>query len=138
MKVSVPLGELTHKMNAISSVVPGKTTMPILSTVLMNAEKGVFSISATDLDISVTSRVDATVAEDGRVAAPAKKIAEIVKSLAGETVGLECAGGEDNDLVRKEQVRDQRAERGGFPEAPETGKQNVVPDRSRDHRRAHP
>ncbi len=92
MKVSVPLGELTHKMNAISSVVPGKTTMPILSTVLMNAEKGVFSISATDLDISVTSRVEAAVAEDGRVAAPAKKIAEIVKSLAGETVGLECAG----------------------------------------------
>jgi DNA polymerase-3 subunit beta len=88
VKVSVPLGELNRKMNAISSVVPGKTTMPILSTVLMSAENGVFSISATDLDISVTSKVNGTVTEEGRIAVPAKKLAEIVKSLAGEEASL--------------------------------------------------
>jgi DNA polymerase-3 subunit beta len=92
VKVSVPLGELSHKMNAISSVVPGKTTMPILSTVLMSAEKEIFSISATDLDISVTSRVNGAVAEEGRIAVPAKKIAEIVKSLSGDQVVLESEG----------------------------------------------
>jgi len=79
-------------MNAISSVVPGKTTMPILSTVLMSAENGIFSISATDLDISVTSRVNGTVAEEGKIAVPAKKLAEIVKSLAGEEVSLDAEG----------------------------------------------
>ena len=92
VKVSVPLSELNHKMNAISSVVPGKTTMPILSTVLVSAEKGDFSISATDLDISVTSRVNGSVSEEGKIAAPAKKIAEIVKSLAGGEVLLETEG----------------------------------------------
>jgi DNA polymerase-3 subunit beta len=92
VKVRVPLNELAHKMNAISGVVPGKTTMPILSTVLMSAENGVFSISATDLDISVTSRVNGTVAEEGKIAAPAKKLAEIVKSLAGEDVSLVAEG----------------------------------------------
>ena len=92
VKVSVPLSELNHKMNAISSVVPGRTTMPILSTVLVSAEKGDFSISATDLDISVTSRVNGSVSEEGKIAAPAKKIAEIVKSLAGGEVLLETEG----------------------------------------------
>lgn len=92
MKVSVPLSEFNRKMNAISSVVPGKTTMPILSTVLISAEKQDFSISATDLDISVTSRVNGTVSEEGRIAAPAKKIAEIVKSLAGDEVTIETKG----------------------------------------------
>jgi DNA polymerase-3 subunit beta len=92
VKVSVPLSELTHKMNAISGVVPGKTTMPILSTVLMSAESGVFSISATDLDISVTSRVNGTVAAEGKIAVPAKKLAEIVKSLAGDDVQLDAEG----------------------------------------------
>jgi DNA polymerase-3 subunit beta len=92
VKVSVPLSELNHKMNAISSVVPGKTTMPILSTVLISAEKGDFSISATDLDISVTSKVNGSVSEEGKIAAPAKKIAEIVKSLAGGEVLLETEG----------------------------------------------
>ena len=89
VKVSVPLSELNHKMNAISSVVPNKTTMPILSTVLMSAENGIFSISATDLDISVTSRVNGTVAEEGKIAVPAKKLAEIVKSLDGDDVALD-------------------------------------------------
>lgn len=92
MKVSVPLSELNHKMNAITSVVPGKTTMPILSTVLVSAEQGDFSISATDLDISVTSRVNGTITKEGRIAAPARKIAEIVKSLAGGDVLLEAEG----------------------------------------------
>jgi len=76
----------------MSSVVPGKTTMPILSTVLISAEKGNFSISATDLDISVTSRVNGEVKEEGKIAAPAKKIAEIVKSLAGDEVLIETTG----------------------------------------------
>jgi DNA polymerase-3 subunit beta len=77
-------------MNAISSVVPSKTTMPILSTVLMSAEKGDFNISATDLDISVTSKVNGVVMEEGKIAVPARKIAEIVKSLAGDEVHLEA------------------------------------------------
>lgn len=92
MKVRVPLDELSRKMNAISSVVPAKTTMPILSTVLMSAEKTGFTISATDLDISVTSNVKGSVEREGKVAAPAKKLAEIVKSLGGEEVLLEAEG----------------------------------------------
>ena len=86
MKIVVPLGELTRKLNAISSVVPAKTTMPILSTVLVDAGKDGIRFAATDLDISVTSRVAGTVEEPGKIAAPAKKLAEIVKSLSGDDV----------------------------------------------------
>ena len=89
VKITVPLGELSKKMNAISSVVPAKTTMPILSTVLISADKSGISFSATDLDISVTSKVNGKVEKEGSVASPAKKIAEIVKSLSGEEVAME-------------------------------------------------
>lgn len=92
VKIQVQLGELTKKMNAISSVVPGKTTMPILSMVLIRAESEGLSFSATDLDISVTSKVEGKVEREGKVAAPAKKMAEIVKSLSGEEVTLEAEG----------------------------------------------
>ncbi len=92
MKVLVPLGELNKKMNAISSVVPGKTTMPILSMVLVGADSSGISFSATDLDISVTSKIAGKVEAEGKVAAPAKKIAEIVKSLSGEEVVMEVDG----------------------------------------------
>ena len=93
MKIVVPLGELTRKLNAISSVVPAKTTMPVLSTVLVDAGDDGIRFSATDLDISVTSRVSGTVEEAGRIAAPAKKLAEIVKSLTGDVVTLSVSEG---------------------------------------------
>ncbi len=92
MKIQVPLGELSKKMNAISSVVPGKTTMPILSMVLVSAEGSDISFSATDLDISVTSKVNGAVEAPGKIAVPAKKIAEIVKALSGDEVTLEVEG----------------------------------------------
>jgi DNA polymerase-3 subunit beta len=92
VKIIVPLSELSKKMNAISSVVPGKTTMPILSTVLIGADKDGIRFTATDLDISVTSRVKGSVEEKGTIAVPAKKLAEIVKSLSGDTVEMLASG----------------------------------------------
>ena len=92
MKIIVPLGELSKKMNSISSVVPGKTTMPILSMVLINVEDSEINFTATDLDISVTSKVVGTVESPGNIAVPAKKIAEIVKSLSGDEVTMEAEG----------------------------------------------
>ena len=92
MKVIIPLGELVKKMNAISSVVPTRTTMPILSTVLMSAKDKDIYFSATDLDISVRSKVEGEVKEEGAIAAPARKVAEIVKSLSGKDVSLAVDG----------------------------------------------
>ncbi len=92
MKAIIPLGELVKKMNAISSVVPTRTTMPILSTVLISAESADIHLSATDLDISVKSRVKGNVEEEGMIAAPARKVAEIVKSLSGNDVLLAVEG----------------------------------------------
>jgi len=92
VKITVPLAELSRKMNAISTVVPNRTTMPILSMALVSADETGISFSATDLDISVTSRVNGTIDENGRLAVPAKKIAEIVKSLQGGDVKMEAEG----------------------------------------------
>jgi DNA polymerase-3 subunit beta len=92
VKIIVPLIELSKKMNAISSVVPGKTTMPILSTVLVNADKEGIHFSATDLDISVTSKINGEMEEEGNIAVPAKKLAEIVKSLSSGDVTLQATG----------------------------------------------
>ncbi len=89
MKIVVPLSEFNKKMSSISSVVPAKTTMPILATVLISATKGKVTFSATDLDISVTADVEGKVEDEGTVAAPAKKLAEISRSLSGDSVTLE-------------------------------------------------
>ncbi|MBN2070801.1 MAG: DNA polymerase III subunit beta [Candidatus Krumholzibacteriota bacterium] len=99
MKVVIPLEELSKKMNAISGVVPAKTTMPILSMTLIKADTSGISFSATDLDISVTSKVNGKVDEEGLISVPAKKIAEIVKSLSQGEVTL--SSNEENKLTIK-------------------------------------
>jgi len=88
----IPLDELQKKMSAISSVVPGKSTMPILSMVLIRGEEKKLSFSATDLDISVTSNINGKVESEGAIAAPARKITEIVKSLSGDDAVFETEG----------------------------------------------
>ena len=90
MKSIIRLDEIKENINTISRVVPGKTTMPILSMVLMKAEGGKLSLSATDLDISVTARLEANIEKGGAVAAPARKVGEIIKSLSGEEVQFEA------------------------------------------------
>ncbi len=92
MRSIIPLDELQKKMSAISSVVPGKSTMPILSMVLINAVEKKLTFSATDLDISVTSNITGEIESEGAIAAPARKITEIVKSLTGDDVVFETRG----------------------------------------------
>jgi len=92
LKITVPLKELNKKMTSISTIVPSKTTMPVLGTVLIGAAKDGISLSATDLDVSVTSRIEGEVGEEGTIAAPARKLAEISKSLSGDKVDIETDG----------------------------------------------
>jgi len=118
VKVIVPLSELSKKMNAISSVVPGKTTMPILSTVLVNAEKEGLCFSATDLDISVTSKVKGEVEEQGSIAVPAKKLAEIVKSLSNGDVVMQASGEKLTITCGKSRFVINGRSAGDFPKIP--------------------
>ncbi len=118
MKVVIPLGELQRKMNAISTVVPGKTTMPILATVLINADDEGLQFSATDLDISVTSKVKGKIAEKGSIAIPAKKIAEIVKSLSGEEVTMGVTEGKLTLVCEKSQFSINGRNPEDFPKIP--------------------
>jgi len=96
VKIVVPLNEFNRKMSSISSVVPSKTTMPVLSTVLVSAEEEGITLSATDLDISVTAKLEGEVEEKGSISAPARKLAEISKSLSGEGVTLDT----ENERVK--------------------------------------
>lgn len=87
MKVSLSQPELNHIASLAGNVVPTKSTLPILSSMLLRAEDDKVTLSATDLDLSITLEVEAEVGEKGVVAIPAKKFSEIVRKL--DSVGVE-------------------------------------------------
>jgi len=92
MKISVVKENLLHAVSAIGPIVPTKSTMPSLYNILLEAEKGEeggLKMVATDLDISLSYRIQATVAKSGATTIPARKLGEIVRELPNAPVSIE-------------------------------------------------
>jgi DNA polymerase-3 subunit beta len=81
MKVSIERNALLKAMGRAQGVVERRTTIPILSNVLIEAEGAQVAFRATDLDIEVVDRCPAMVERAGAVTAPAHTLHEIVRKL---------------------------------------------------------
>ena len=68
-------------LNHVQSVVERRTTIPILSNVLLKAENDLLSFTATDMDITIVESVPAAVSTSGTVTAPAHTLYEIARKL---------------------------------------------------------
>lgn len=73
--------ELLKELNLTQGVVEKKTTIPILSNLLLEAADSTLRISATDLELGVCCACPAKVKKDGTGTVPAKRLVEIVRSL---------------------------------------------------------
>ena len=77
----------------VQSVVERRNTIPILSNVLLSADKGGATFSATDLDMEIVDETSAQVGTGGQITAPAHTLYEIVRKLPdGADVELKFAG----------------------------------------------
>jgi DNA polymerase III subunit beta len=90
LKIGVP--ELAKALGRSQGIVEKKSTMPILSHVLLEAKKGGQLVaSATDLDLAVSSEHACEVVKEGAVAVSARHLYDIVKALPEPTVTLKRA-----------------------------------------------
>jgi DNA polymerase-3 subunit beta len=72
----------------MQGIVERKTTIPVLSHILLAARGDELRLSATDLDVSLTSGCRGDVVSDGAIAIPAKKFMEIIRAVVGDEVHL--------------------------------------------------
>ena len=89
MKFSLPKSKLSGYLQYIMQVVPTKSTLPILSNILVEALDGKIKISATDLDISITTSIDCNVSKKGAASLPAKILFDIIKELPESEITFE-------------------------------------------------
>lgn len=88
MRFTISREKLQEALTAVAASIPAKTTLPVLSNVLIETvEKGV-RFSGTDLDMAVSTDVAADVETAGAVTVPAKKLAEVVRELPSAPVKL--------------------------------------------------
>jgi DNA polymerase-3 subunit beta len=88
MEIRVTRSEFLGELAPMQGIVERKTTIPVLSHLLLTAREDKLHLAATDLDVSLTSWCDADVKRDGGIAVQAKKLMEIIRSLTGEEVLL--------------------------------------------------
>ncbi len=89
MKFDIDKKELLKALSLIQSVSGRKTTLPILTHVLLETEKGALCLTGTDLEIGIQEKVDATVHQEGKASISAKKLYEIVRELPEAPIHFE-------------------------------------------------
>jgi DNA polymerase-3 subunit beta len=122
MEISVSKQELLRELTATQSVVERKTTIPILSNFLLEADEaeGRLTITATDLDQSIKTSCSAKVKKPGSCTIPARKLYDYIKLLPDGDISIKL---QDNHWV---QIRSGRSNtkmvgmaRANFPQVPE-------------------
>lgn len=95
MKFNCTRSELANVLAPVLSVVPAKSTLPILSHVYLKGDhvKNKLQLSATDLDLSLSAELDTPVSKDGAITVPARTLAELVREIPEGSIDFEVIGG---------------------------------------------
>lgn len=86
MKFQIDREVFQDALNQVQHVVSNRTTLPILSNVLIEADELGLQLSTTDLDVTITKRISADVEQTGKTTLPARRLASIVRELATEDI----------------------------------------------------
>jgi len=89
MNLTISKEQILMGLQAVQNVVGARTTLPILSNVLLRADKDRVEFTATDLDVSVVCAVEAKVKKPGGTTVPVKKLFGIVRELNCNEIDLE-------------------------------------------------
>src|SRR4051812_47839585 len=92
MKFSVAKDKLLEGLQTVQNVVGSRTTLPILSNVLIRAEEGVLRLTTNDLDVGICCEVSAQVERGGGTTLPVRRLSSIVKELPAADVMVEVDG----------------------------------------------
>ena len=81
MQFTIERSALLRSLNHVQGVVERRTTIPILSNVLIQASGGKLGLTATDMDLAIVEGVEAGVSQDGSTTVPAHTLYDIVRKL---------------------------------------------------------
>lgn len=89
MNLTISKEQIINGLQAVQNVVSTRTTLPILSNVLLRAEGDRLELTATDLDVTVACGVEAKITRPGATTVPVKKLFGIVRELTNLDIDIE-------------------------------------------------
>ncbi len=91
MKVTVLQENLSRGLSTVSRAVSPRSTLPVLSNILVATDEGRLRLSATNLELGITSWIGAKIDEEGSTTVPARTFTDLVSTLAEKNVNLSLA-----------------------------------------------
>jgi DNA polymerase III subunit beta len=119
MELVVRKNDLLRELQFFQGIVERKNTIPILANVLIEADGNNVRLLATDLEVSLRSTCEASVAKGGVLTLPAKKLFEIVKALPDSEVTIQQDGTNVKVSAERFESRMATLPREDFPTLPE-------------------
>ena len=89
MKLVCSKSNLLNGVQIVSKAVSNKTTMSILECIMVDASKGIITLTANDMDLGIETIIDGDILEKGVIALDAKIFLEIVRKLPDSDITIE-------------------------------------------------
>lgn len=89
MKLVCSKSNLLNGVQIVSKAVSNKTTMSILECIMVDASKGIITLTANDMDLGIETIIDGDIIEKGVIALDAKIFLEIVRKLPDSDITIE-------------------------------------------------
>ncbi len=89
MNLTISKEQIINGLQSVQNVVSTRTTLPILSNVLLRAEADKLHLTATDLDVTISCSVEAKITKPGASTVPVKRLFGIVRELGNSEIELE-------------------------------------------------
>ena len=90
MRLSCLQENLARGLSVVGRAVATRSTLPITQNVLLTTEQSMLKISATDLNMAMTTWIGAQVEEEGAITVPARLLSDFVNSLPPERIDIEA------------------------------------------------
>lgn len=127
MKFTCNKSDINEAINIVLKAVPGKTTMPILECVVIEASGDELKLTTNDMSLGIETRFSANIEEEGIILVNAKMISEIIRKLPDNDVYFES---DDNENILlfcgKAKFNLSGKNHEEFPMLPEIEKENKI------------
>lgn len=88
MKVHVKQQQLAHSVSMVSRAVSQRSTLPVLANILVKTDDGRLRLSATNLELGITSWIGARVEGEGAITVPSRTFTDLISNLPSDNVTL--------------------------------------------------
>lgn len=126
MKLTMARGELLDALTMVSKGISARSTLPILSGVLLSSQDGTVTLHSTDLEVSIRHTAPALTEGDGSIVVPGRLLTDIVRSLPEAAVTIETEGERAHVRCQQSAFSVKTLSAADFPAFPEVGASQTV------------